>query len=85
MEREAKFLFNQFDINDNALAGMTLKSAGNFFPENNEEACANAEKALRLTGFSYLFNNAAIMRAAHGKKVFSRMISLNHYSIFVTE
>ena len=70
MEREAKFLFNQFDINDNALAGMTLKSAGNFFPENNEEACANAEKALRLTGFSYLFNNAAIMRAAHGKKVF---------------
>ena len=28
--KRSQILFNQFDINDNALAGMTLKSAGNF-------------------------------------------------------
>lgn len=68
-KRKVRFLFDQFSIDDNSLAGMTFKNAGNFFARNQREADINAIKVFKITGFPYLSARTIIMHAVHEEKV----------------
>jgi len=65
-------IFYSFQMDDNSIAGMTYKSAGNFCPDgSNGEAFELAEKALRITDFySAVSDKFIVMRAEkHGDEV----------------
>lgn len=65
-----EFMFEDF-VGGNSFSGMTFKNAGNFYPDGSREKAEYfAKKVLDMTGFSYLLNRLAVMRAEnHGNKV----------------
>lgn len=58
-------------LGSNVLTGMTLKTAGNFFPDNDEARIKNTKKVLGLIERPYLLDETIIMCAAHSNKIFS--------------
>ncbi len=66
---ERQFILKQFE--GRAFAGMTFKNAGNFYPNGScGKADQDAKSVLGITGFLYLSDRLAIMRAEkHGRKV----------------
>ena len=65
-----EFVFKQFD-NDNALAGMTLKSAGNFYANGSIEGVfGKADKVFQIAGFSRWLGNVIMRAEGHGSNVY---------------
>ena len=64
---EKKFIITR--ISEETIAGMTLKNAGNFYPETNDAAFESSNKILKIIGYDvdYLNKRRLIMRSKGAK------------------